>query len=103
MPPRLRPIAYFSEPDPATGRIHHHDYLVHPWYNRASFWTRWGPLALATRILGGTVPGSERMLPEGFLITDIGPRDKMGKGGEAVEAWAERLKGERLGACPYSR
>ncbi len=101
MLPRLRPTKYFTEPDPVTGRLSHLDYLVDPYYNPANFWTRWGPLALATRLLGGNVPGPARLHPQGFLITDIGPPGDMGKGAEGMARFEEKLKVTRLGACPY--
>lgn len=100
--PRFTPTVYFSEPDPKTGRILHHDYLVHPYYNPATFWSRWGPMSLVTRLLGGTVPGPERMMPQGFLFEDIGPKDKIGKGLAELAEGVEMLKGRRRGACPFS-
>ncbi|KAJ0167098.1 hypothetical protein CTA2_4449 [Colletotrichum tanaceti] len=102
MLPRFNPVVFFSEPDPATGRILHHDYLVHPYYNPATFWNRWGPIGLATRLLGGTVPGPKKMMPQGFLFEDIGPKDKMGKGSAELADGVELLKGLRRGACPFS-
>ncbi|KAK1987505.1 hypothetical protein LZ30DRAFT_163945 [Colletotrichum cereale] len=101
MPPRLTPVVYFSGPDPNTGRILHHDYLVHPYYNPATVWNRWGPVGLVTRLLGGTVPGPEKMMPQGFLFEDIGPQEKMGKGSAEVAHSVEVLKGRGRGACPF--
>ncbi len=101
--PRIVRFEYFSEPDPTTGRIFQVGYLVEPWYNRATFWNRWGPEALITRVLGGLVPGSggEKMLPHGFLFEDIGPFHKMGKGLEAMEIEEERLRKARSAGCPF--
>ncbi|KAI3392536.1 hypothetical protein diail_5547 [Diaporthe ilicicola] len=69
--PRLKPLIFFSEPDPHTGRIKHFDYLVDPYYNPPTFWSRWGPMALIFRLLGGKVPGAPGTLPEGFVLTDM--------------------------------
>ncbi|OLN96963.1 hypothetical protein CCHL11_07431 [Colletotrichum chlorophyti] len=102
MIPRFGPVVYFSEPDPKTGRIQHHDYLVHPYYNPATFWNRWGPMGLATRLLGGFVPGEAKMMPKGFVFEEIGPRDKAGKGLKELAQGVEELKSRRRGACPFS-
>ncbi|OHF04671.1 hypothetical protein CORC01_00142 [Colletotrichum orchidophilum] len=102
MLPRLSPVVFFSDPNPKTGRILHHDYLVHPYYIPATFWNRWGPVALATRLLGGTVPGSEKMMPQGFLVEDIGPKEKMGMGTVELAEGVEMLKCRGRGACPFS-
>lgn len=102
MLPRFTPSLHFSEPDPKTGRIHHYDYLVHPYYNPATFWTRWGPLALITRVLQGSVPGPAKWQPEGFLMREVGPAEKREKGVEDMIAWEQKLKVERTGGCPYS-
>ncbi|GKT41410.1 mycophenolic acid synthesis protein B [Colletotrichum spaethianum] len=102
MLPRFTPVVYFSGPDPDTGRILHHDYLVHPYYNPATVWNRWGPIGLATRLLGGTVPGPEKMMPQGFLFEDIGPREKMGKGSAEMTQCVEALKSRRRDACPFT-
>ncbi len=55
--PRLTSIVYISEPDPKTGRIQHYEYLLEPYYQSPTFWNRWGPIALLTRLLGDTSPG----------------------------------------------
>ncbi|KAL0929655.1 uncharacterized protein CTRU02_215297 [Colletotrichum truncatum] len=102
MLPRFTPLIFFSEPNPKTGRIQHHDYLVHPYYNPATVWTRWGLTGLATRLLGGIVPGSEKMMPQGFLFEEIGPKQTVGKGIEELAQGVEVLKGRSRGACPFS-
>ncbi|EFQ31934.1 hypothetical protein CGRA01v4_13108 [Colletotrichum graminicola] len=101
MLPRLTPVVYFSSPDPKTGRILHYDYLVHPYYNPVTFWNRWGPIGLVTRLLGGTVPGPDKMMPQGFLFEDIGPREKMGKGSDEMAQGVEVLKSSGRDACPF--
>ncbi|KAF5518848.1 Mycophenolic acid synthesis protein B [Colletotrichum aenigma] len=102
MLPRFSPVVFFSEPDPKTGRIQHHEYLVHPHYIPATFWNRFGPMSWITRILGGTVPGAEKMMPEGYLFEDLGPKEKMGKGVEELADGVEDLKSRGRGACPFS-
>lgn len=100
--PRFLPVLYFSEPHSKTGRIVHYDYLVDPWYNPANFWSRWGPVAIATRLMGGLVPGPEKLMPEGFLFEDIGPKYTMGKGTEEMAANMEEIKTHQRGGCPFS-
>ena len=102
MLPRFGPSIHFSEPDSKTGRISHYDYLVQPYYNPPTFWGRWGPLPLMTRLLGGIVPGSAKLQPEGFLIREVGPDNRLGKGGEFMDACEEKLRVQRTGRCPYS-
>ena len=103
--PRAAEIKYFSEPDPKTGRIQHLNYLVQPYYWAGTFWDRWGPEALLTRLLGGHVPGSggEKLMPQGFLFEDIGPAALMGKHKAEMAGWEERLKQERPSGCPFSK
>ncbi|KAL1864123.1 hypothetical protein Daus18300_007903 [Diaporthe australafricana] len=100
--PRLKPLMYFSEPDPQTGRINHFDYLVDPFYNAPTFWNRWGPMALVFRMLGGKVPGALGTFPEGFVPMDIGPKNRMGKGLEEMKIDIARMKETRPSGCPFS-
>lgn len=100
--PRLKPLRYLSEPDPHTGRVNHFDYLVDPYYNPPTFWNRWGPMALVFRMLGGKVPGASGTFPEGFVPTDIGPKNRMGKGLEEMKIDIARMKETRPSGCPFS-
>lgn len=100
--PRLRPVVFFSEPDPDSGRIHHFDYLVSPYYNKPTFGARWGPMALFTRLCGGYVPGEAGTMDKGFLATDLGPKNKMGKGMEEMEVDMARMKKTRPSGCPFA-
>jgi hypothetical protein len=103
--PRLGYRKYFTGPDVKSGRIQHHEYLVQPYYQAGTFWNRWGPEALLTRLLGGHVPGSgsDKLLPQGFLFEDIGPAPTMGKGKAEMAHWEQRLKKERPSSCPFGR
>lgn len=100
--PRLGHKKYFSEPDPHTGRINHFDYLVSPYYNKPTLRARWGPMALLTRLCGGQVPGKAETMPEGFLATDLGPKNRMGKGAEDMEVEMARMKKTRPSGCPFA-
>lgn len=100
--PRLSTIKYFSEPDPKTGRVKHFDYLLEPYYNPPTFWSRWGPMALVFKMMGGMIPGAREFLPDGFVPTDIGPKHRMGKGAEEMETDIARMRETRLSGCPFS-
>lgn len=100
--PRLRPLKAFSDEDPATGRIQHYYYLVHPWYNPSTLWSRWGPEALFRRLSGGFAPGDKTHMPEGFLWNEIGPKATFGKGSAEMDVHVERMKGLQRGKCPFS-
>ncbi|KAI7780522.1 hypothetical protein LA080_015923 [Diaporthe eres] len=101
--PRLRPIIFFSEEaDPHTGRVTHFDYLLEPFYHPPTFWSRWGPIALVFRLVGGTVPGASEFLPEGFIPTDLGPKNRMGKGAEEMEIDMARMRKTRPSGSPFS-
>ena len=100
--PRFSPVELFDE-DKVTGRIYHYEYLVDPWYHKATFWSRWGPMGLFTWVLGGKVPGSEtRTMPEGFLFEELGPAAKMWKGKKVTDSHEKRLRAERMSGCPFA-
>ncbi|CAK7200094.1 hypothetical protein SEUCBS139899_002783 [Sporothrix eucalyptigena] len=100
--------------DPVTGRVHLSEYLAHPWYIEPNVWNRWGPIALLKHFTGGVVPGDLRghkeeelkkggptYLPEGFLVSDLGPFNTMGVGKDETAAEVERLKTMRAAGCPF--
>ncbi|ERT00472.1 hypothetical protein HMPREF1624_03845 [Sporothrix schenckii ATCC 58251] len=113
-----------AQANPATGRVQLNEYLTHPWYNAPTLWNRWGPMALLRRAVGGAVPGDARpadkddrrgahredgrgrgkggrtYLPEGFLVSDLGPFSFMGVGKEETAVEMERLRTIRTGGCP---
>ena len=102
--PRLRPVTYFGKPDPATGRIQHFAYLVTPYYQAATAWNRWGPMAWLSRAACWRLPGDggAAWLPGGFLYEDVGPVARMGKGQEAAALIEEKLRAERPRGCPFA-
>jgi hypothetical protein len=48
------------------------DIVAEPWYIKATFASRWGPLALWRRLIGKGVPGSEYDA-QGYRIEEMGP------------------------------
>lgn len=101
--PRFVPIKYLSDPDPKTGRIKHYHYLNEPWYNPATFATRWSFEALITWATGGTIPGDggAELKPEGFLFEDLGPKRTMGDGVKDAPRMEEMVKERVSGGCPF--
>jgi hypothetical protein len=85
------------------GRYTFQTYKVHPYYAKPTFWNRWGPEALLTRLFGGEVPGSEKFLPKGYKFEEIGPEKMANRGKDVTDKFEERLKVERTPGCPFSR
>jgi hypothetical protein len=102
---KLRFITAGDEPDPDTGNYHALEWNDYPWYVKPTFWNRWGPGALATRLMGGVVPGDPAYLPSGYVISQLGPEKLKGKGEAEMERNREELR-ERTrrriaaGGCP---
>ncbi|KAG9245639.1 hypothetical protein BJ878DRAFT_479053 [Calycina marina] len=94
-----------DKPDPKSGRFFMASYLRRPWYNKASFWNRWGPEALFTWAVGGTVPGTDgaKWISGGYVFEEVGPSKFMGKGVAEMEDMKERLRAERPVGCPFVR
>ncbi|KAF3342591.1 hypothetical protein VD0002_g5584 [Verticillium dahliae] len=100
--PRLFPKRYFSKEDPATGRVNHYTYLVHPYYIPATLWARFGPMSWLTRAVGGFPPGDVDMLPQGYLFEEVGPAREVGQGVEEMADGVEALRARKRGRCPFS-
>lgn len=103
--PRFAPLKNHSDPDPETGRIWHLTYLRYPYYTPATFLYRWGPAALWTRFMGGVVPsaGEDKFMPDGFLVSEVGPAYNKNKGVEEMERDADALAdpARNRGGCPF--
>ncbi|PQE33795.1 dephospho- kinase protein [Rutstroemia sp. NJR-2017a WRK4] len=97
---RVREIA--DEPN-EKGRYNTMGYLVEPYYNKPTFWSRWGPMAWVTWLGGGFVPDARvgKWMPEGYLLEEVGPERRKGKGLEEMREWEGRLERERGGGCPF--
>jgi hypothetical protein len=102
--PRFFAVEGISEPDPTTGRRHQAKYIKEPWYNASTFRSRWSLQALFTWFFGGLVPGDggAKHMPEGFLFSDIGPPQKMGKGIEEINTASSLAEMRPLTASPFS-
>ncbi|KAL8736241.1 MAG: hypothetical protein Q9166_000396 [cf. Caloplaca sp. 2 TL-2023] len=76
-----------------------------PYYAKPTFWRRWGPAALASRLLGLPVPGDEgdKYHPQGYKIPEVGPDKFLGKGAESAKETVHGLAKTRTGGCPFVR
>ncbi len=102
--PRFSELRRHGDPDPKTGRIHMRiTYGNYPFYVKPTLWNRWGPKAWAIWLYGGKVPGdnAEEYMPQGFLWTDMGPRNRIGLGTKEMEADAQRMRTTGRGGCPF--
>ncbi|OBT64848.1 hypothetical protein VE03_06445 [Pseudogymnoascus sp. 23342-1-I1] len=103
--PRIFPLVEFSKKDPKTGRYHHNNYQVHPYYVKPTFLNRWGATAWVTWMLGGILPGGkdgEKYYPQGYVMNEVGPDRKRGVGKEALEIWEEKIQHSRPSGCPFA-
>lgn len=76
-----------------------------PYYVRPTLWRRWGPEALASRLLGLPLPGDEgdKYYPHGYTIPEVGPKIVAGKGAENAQETVAGLQKTRTGGCPFVR
>lgn len=106
MLPRFSEFKRINGPDPQTGRMTQKiPYGNYPFYVKPTLWNRWlSPAAWAVWLYGGKVPGDdpEEFMARGYLISELGPTNRMGLGIEEMEADATRLKGSYgRGGCPF--
>ncbi|KAG5918544.1 hypothetical protein E4U42_006813 [Claviceps africana] len=104
--PRFLRKTEFSDMDPATGRYYHFEYLIHPYYVRPTFGSRWGPQAWLTWALGGIVPGGRdgsRYMPGGYRFEEVGPNNRRPFGKEKLEEWEGQVERTLPVGCPFAR
>jgi hypothetical protein len=106
MLPRLELVRkqYVSSNPEDNGRYSSVEYLSHPWYVKPTFQRRWGSRAWITRLLGRKLPGDDgnKYSPEGYLISEVGPRSLVGSGKPEMRTDFERIQGAKSGGCPFS-
>ncbi|KAL4925843.1 uncharacterized protein BDV17DRAFT_167312 [Aspergillus undulatus] len=75
-----------------------------PYYVKPTLWNRWGPGAWYTWALGRPLPGDEggKYYPQGYLISEVGPKYFEGKGGLQQREGEEELRQTRTGGCPFA-
>ncbi|KAI1324668.1 hypothetical protein F5Y16DRAFT_380491 [Xylariaceae sp. FL0255] len=102
--PRFIEVKRLGATDPKTGRMHSRfAYGNHPYYITPTLWNRWGPKAWAIWLYGGDVPGDnpEEHMPQGYLWIDLGPKNRMGLGGDEMTVDIKRMEAQRRGGCPF--
>ncbi|KAI1088650.1 hypothetical protein F5B19DRAFT_413547 [Rostrohypoxylon terebratum] len=102
--PRFFEVKRLGPQDPKTGRMTQViAYGNFPFYIKPTLWNRWGPGAWAVWAYGGKVPGDdpEQYMPQGYLFSDIGPRNRIGTGINEAEADAERIRASGWSGCPF--
>ncbi|CAL3963617.1 unnamed protein product [Diplocarpon coronariae] len=99
---RVRELS--DTPDPKTGRYHTNRYQAHPFYNKPTFLSRWGPEGWFVWASGGDVPGSkgDLYIPEGYKFEEVGPKGMKNRGTEEMKTWEEKLEAERPAGCPFA-
>ncbi|OLN95584.1 hypothetical protein CCHL11_04991 [Colletotrichum chlorophyti] len=95
-------VPRIQDVDKKTGRYFSPTYLAHPYYVKPSLYSRWGPAAIYSRLIGGHLPGDEgrKYLPEGYLFPEIGPDSQRGKGKEYMDVTRARIS--RARGCPMA-
>lgn len=90
-------------PNPVTGRFNARRYRLRPWYVKPTISKRWGPKAWWIWMNGGVLPGDDgdKFHPEGYIITEVGPESKKGKGEKQMSETQSKLLQKNRGGCPF--
>ena len=86
------PNVFQVNQDGSTGVVY---WMMQPWYAPATFWNRWGPVALYARVFGLPVPG-KNWAQEGYRLESVG------YGGRGADKVLEVMERAKEGGCPYS-
>ncbi|KAF3901503.1 hypothetical protein ABW20_dc0106140 [Dactylellina cionopaga] len=102
-PSFLRTSRYPRHANHKTGRYNTAKWTAHPWYAEKSFRNRWGDMGLATRFLGGPVPGddNDKYHSQGYKIDEIGPIGLESSGAKYMEE-NRRVVRQFTGGCPFA-
>ncbi|KAI0840346.1 hypothetical protein F5Y06DRAFT_308682, partial [Hypoxylon sp. FL0890] len=83
-------------PDSVTGRYHVPRWRVHPWYAKPSITDR-------LRVWFGFSRGeNENFMPQGYLISEVGPTRQTGKGTSEMKDIIESLRKKDPRRCPFT-
>jgi hypothetical protein len=86
------PNVFQTNQDGTTSVVH---WMMQPWYAPATFWNRWGPVALYARVFGLPIPG-KGWTQEGYRLESVG------YGGRGADKVLEVMEKAKEGGCPYS-
>jgi len=70
-------------------------WMMQPWYAPATFWNRWGPVALYSRVFDLPTPGKD-WAQGGYRLESVG------YGGRGADKVLEVMERAKEGGCPYS-
>ncbi|KAI8629833.1 hypothetical protein F5Y19DRAFT_484749 [Xylariaceae sp. FL1651] len=100
----LRHVYIEENPHPLTGRYNVSRWRFHPWYAAPSYKGRWGILAWITWAIGKEKDrvGAKKFIPEGYLLTEVGPHEKVGKGKREMQDTAIDLAAKDPHRCPFA-
>ena len=105
-PHHLRKRWIPERPDPTTGKYHAIRYRAHPWYMPLQRRSSWWPSTWFADIMGRPQPADhdERYMPEGYLITEVGPKALRDTGREEMDEQKRRIQmlNPRSG-CPFAQ
>ncbi|KAI4257139.1 MAG: hypothetical protein LQ352_001779 [Teloschistes flavicans] len=102
--PRMFPVEELDKPA-ADGRRSLCTWDAAPYYVKPTYWRRWGPGALGSRLLGLPLPGDDgdKYYPQGYQLANVGPNGMLGKGTDSARETVSRLQATRTGGCPFTR
>ena len=92
LPRNTLPSVFQVNRDGSTGVVY---WMMQPWYAPATFWNRWGPVALYARVFGLPVPGKD-WAQGGYRLESVG------YGGRGADKVLEVMERAKEGGCPYS-
>lgn len=98
------PVEEFDKPA-ADGQRSLRIWDAAPYYVKPTYWRRWGPGALGSRLLGLPLPGDDgdKYYPQGYQLSNVGPDRMLGKGLDSVRETVSKLQETRTGGCPFVR
>ncbi|KAF5133370.1 Mycophenolic acid synthesis protein B [Metarhizium anisopliae] len=95
--PRFAARREFTKKDGKSGRHHHLDYMVHPYYGMPTLRSRWGVQAWLTWALGGNVPGGK-----GGDKSEVGADKKQAFGKDEFGVWERKVEGSMPLGRPFA-
>jgi hypothetical protein len=93
---------YLSKEADKNGRYHTLLFETEPWYLENTWWNRNSLQVWIKWMSGGPIPNGKDFSPEGYLISEIGPRSLVGKGKKEFEDTRAKLTSEQRGGCPFA-
>lgn len=91
-----------EHPDPKTGRYHSLRYRAHPWYIQEKTYSMWHPFTWLRKFTRHSA--EHNYMPEGYVISEVGPEALRGKGAEEMEKQKQRMESLKArSGCPFAQ